>query len=305
VVGPTGAGKSALALWLANLLHGEIVNCDSVQVYRGLDIGSAKTPPGERMGIAHHLLDVLSPEVELTAGEYARMASLVLEEIRSRGVLPVIAGGTGFYLRALLSGLSPAPPRNPALRERLFALAAARPAALHRFLRRYDPSAAARIHPNDLQKLIRAIELAGKSPGPRRQLTGFRVLKLGLNPPRTLLYERINRRTAWMLENGLLEETQRLLANGLPLSAKVLRTLGYRQALEVLTQGVALPDAIADCQRSTRHYAKRQMTWFRAEANMHWLAGFGEEAQIREQAAALVRAFLQGATNAPDEPGFR
>ncbi len=291
VVGPTGAGKSALALRLAAEFGGEIVNCDSVQVYKELDIGSAKTPPGERLGIPHHLLDLIPPDGELTAGDYSRLAGEVLLEIRARGRLPVIVGGTGFYLRALLHGLSPAPIRNPPLRDRLAALALRRPAALHRFLRLRDPSAAARIHPNDHQKLIRAIELAGQITGPRQELAGFRALKIGLNPDRAELYAKLNQRAAWMFENGLLAETAALLHSGISPTAKALSTLGYRQAVAVLTEQLTLAAAIADCQRHTRQYAKRQLTWFRAEPEIHWLPGFGDDPQIQQLAIARARPF--------------
>jgi tRNA dimethylallyltransferase len=292
VVGPTGSGKSALALRLAATFGGEVVNCDSVQVYAGLDIGSAKTPAAQRLGIRHHLLDVIAPHGELTAGDYARLAGSVLREIRERGALPVIAGGTGFYLRALLNGLSPAPKRNEELRERLADLARRRPAAVRRFLRRHDRAAAERIHANDHQKLIRAIELAGQAAEPRQGLQGFRVLKIGLHPERGALYERLNERSRRMFAEGLLEETGALLNGGVAPTAKALTTLGYRQAVGVLTQGMTVEDAIADCQLCTRHYAKRQLTWFRAEADVHWLNGFGDEAKVREDADSLIRAFL-------------
>lgn len=292
VVGPTGSGKSALALQLAIWFKGEIVNCDSVQVYKGLDIGSAKTPEAERLGIPHHLLDVIRADGELTAGDYAREAGKVLQAIRGRGTLPVIVGGTGFYLRALLDGLSPAPTRNSGLRERLADLAQRRPGALHRFLRRQDARAAQRIHPNDRQKLMRAIELAGQITEPREGLAGFRVLKIGLNPERPALYERLNQRSRWMFENGLLSETEAILKDGVSASAKALGTLGYRQAVGVLMQGWTVEEAILDCQKRTRHYAKRQLTWFRAEADVRWLEGFGEEGRVQEEAACLVRAFL-------------
>jgi len=292
VVGPTGAGKSELALALANSFRGEVVNCDSVQVYKGLDIGSAKTPESQRLGVPHHLLDVVPPGSELTAGSYARCAAEVLQAIRARGRLPVVAGGTGFYLRALIDGLSPAPARNQELRTRLADVARRRPAALHRLVRRRNATAAVRIHPNDHQKLIRAIELIGQAPAPRQPIEGFRVLKIGLGPERARLYQKLDQRSVWMFENGLLAETQALLDAGVPAEAKALATLGYRQAVSVLTRGLLVSDAIADCQLRTRRYAKRQMTWFRAEPDIHWLAGFGEEASVQTEAASLVRAFL-------------
>ena len=292
VVGPTGSGKSALALQLAKEFQGEIVNCDSVQVYKEMDIGSAKTPEARRSGIAHHLLDVVQPGDELTAGEYARLASEILWQIRARGTLPVIAGGTGFYLRALLDGLSPAPVRNEELRARLGEVWRRRPAALQRFLKRRNPAAARRIHANDRQKLIRAIELGADAALPREGLEGFRTLKIGLNPEREMLYEKLNERTAWMFANGLLAETKALLDAGIPPSAKALGTLGYRHAVQALTLGLPLTEAIADCQVRTRQYAKRQMTWFRGQAHVHWLNGFGDDVRIQQEADGLVRKFL-------------
>lgn len=292
VVGPTGSGKSELALHMAARFNGEIVNCDSVQVYAGLNIGSAKTPEAERGGIPHHLFDVIPPSSEMTAGEYARRAASVLQEIRGRGTLPVIAGGTGFYLRALLDGLPPAPQRNPELRDRLAALAKRRPAALHRFLKKRDGEAAARIHPNDHQKLIRAIEMSGYAREAPRGLQGFRILKIGLNPPREALYEKLNRRSAWMFENGLLAETQALLESGVPASARSLATLGYRQAVAVLAEEMSKESAVSDFQVRTRQYAKRQMTWFRAERDLHWLNGFGGAEAVRSEANELVNRHL-------------
>ena len=268
------------------------MNCDSVQIYQGLDIGSAKTLPAQRLDIPHHLIDIIAPGSELTAGSYRQLAIEVLGAIRTRGRLPVIAGGTGFYLRALIHGLSPAPMRNPALRLRLTELVRRRPAALYRFLKQKDTAAASRIHSNDHQKLMRAIELAGLPSAPRQPIEGFRVLKIGLSPDRALLNQRLDQRTAWMFENGLLAETRALLEAGISPAAKAFETLGYKQAVSVLTRGVPLAEAIADCQLRTRRYAKRQMTWFRAEPNVHWLAGFGGEAVVQAEALAQVRAFL-------------
>lgn len=300
VLGPTGAGKSDLALCLAQEFRGEIVNCDSVQVYRGLDVGSAKLPTADRRGVPHHLLDVVDPREELTAGAYARWARHALEEIAARGALPIITGGTGFYVRALLDGLSPAPPRNEAIRRRLQAAAKRRPAALFRYLRRFDPSAAKRIHQNDRQKLIRAIEMtirAGQpasvvQTGARNALQGYRILKLGLAPNRAALYGILNRRSVTMFRNGLLEETKALLACGVPPDAKPLGALGYKQAVCVLTTGMPLETAIEDLQTRTRQYAKRQMTWFRREADVQWFEGFGSSPEIAARAAAAVRRFL-------------
>ena len=294
VVGPTGSGKSDLALALARRFHAEIVNCDSVQVYRGLDIGSAKTPAAERATVPHHLIDVADPNAELTAGAYAELARAVLADITSRKRLPIIAGGTGFYLRSLLDGLSPAPARNPDLRTRLANVAAHRPTTLHWLLQRRDPNCALRIHANDHQKLIRAIELSAVTEPleSRLPLTGYAVLKIGLNPPRSELYQRLNLRTAAIFENGLLGEIQALLEGGVSPTAKSLQSLGYKQAIQVLMQQMPLAEAVADCQTKTRQYAKRQLTWFRRESNINWLEGFGHSAEIQTQAERLVSDFL-------------
>jgi tRNA dimethylallyltransferase len=292
VLGPTGAGKSALALSLARAFQGEVVNCDSVQVYRGLDIGSAKLPAARRHGISHHLLDIVEPADDLTAGAYARQAREVLRDIQNRARLPVIAGGTGFYLRSLLDGLSPAPARDAALHARLSVLRERRPAALHRFLRRCDATSARRIHPNDHQKLIRAIELTRIPTLPREPLSGFRVLKIGLNPERRVLYNRLDQRSAALFEGGLIEETRTLLSSGIAPRAKCLQTLGYKQAVDFLSGALPLPEAIRECQTKTRQYAKRQITWFRREAEVHWLAGFGADSAVEEKALHLTGDFL-------------
>ncbi len=305
VIGPTGSGKSTLALKLAAELGGEIVNCDSIQVYRGLDIGSAKTPVEERRGIPHHLLDIVGPTEELTAGAYARIARQVIEGIQERGRFPVVAGGTGFYLRALLDGLSPAPARDSKLRDRLQKLAERRAGSLHRFLGRYDPAAAARIHANDTPKLIRAIEillLSGKpasdaQAAPRDSFAGVRTLKLGLMPDRRLLYSRLDERTCWLFENGLIEETRRLLAAGYKSDSKPLQSLGYKQALKAISGTASLDDAVQECQAKTRQYAKRQLTWFRAEPDAHWHSGFGSELHVQQRALEESLKFLQSLPN--------
>ena len=300
IVGPTGSGKSSLGITLAERFGGEVVNCDSVQVYRGFDIGSAKVPPKERRGIPHHLLDIASPQENVTAGSYARLARKALEDIKGRGRLPIVVGGTGLYLRALLDGLSPAPLRDEPLRARLQAIAERRPGCLHRLLERHDREAAERIHPNDNQKLIRAVELmvlAGQPASatqrtPRNGLHGFRTLKLALSPDRTLLRDQLNARANHMFERGLVDETRSLLEQGIPVENKALQSLGYRQALGVLSGSMGLDEAVQECQTRTRQYAKRQMTWFRREEGAHWLLGFGTEQRIREAALQLTEGFL-------------
>lgn len=290
VMGPTGSGKSELALHLAEQFGGEIVNYDSVQLYRHLDIGSAKTPADERRGIPHHLLDVLEPDEHFSAGEYARAAKAILKDIAHRKRVPVLVGGTGFYLRALLHGLPEAPPRDIALRARL---AARRPGSLARILRRLDPAAAARIHPNDTSKLMRAIEivLLTRLPVPNiakdpvsRELHDFRVYKVGLNPSREQLAERINRRCLQMFERGLIEEVQRLLTMGYGSCAKALTSIGYREAVLFIEGQLSLDAALVQTQTATRQYAKRQRTWLRREVDVHWLSGFGDDAEVQTQA---------------------
>jgi tRNA dimethylallyltransferase len=299
VAGPTASGKSELALRIAETSCGEIVNCDSLQVYRGFDIGTAKLPEAERRGIPHHLIDVHNPEEVFTAGEFAREARIAIGGIAERGHLPILAGGTGFYLRSLIHGLSPGPQRDQPLRERLAAREGKRPGSLHRMLRRFDPVAAARIHANDVPKTMRAIEICLLSQQPsstvmaaeREALTGFRVLKVGLFPPRDELYRRIQVRAERMFAMGLVEEVVRLLANGVTPDAKAFESLGYRQALGVVRGEMTVEAAIADTALRTRQYAKRQLTWFRREPEIQVIEGFGDEGRVIEQVLERVREF--------------
>jgi tRNA dimethylallyltransferase len=271
IVGPTGAGKSELAIRIAEKLDGEIVNCDSLQIYKDFDIGTAKVSMAERRGIPHHMIDVVEPENVFTAGEYSRQAREIVADITARGKIPIVAGGTGFYLRALLNGLSPLPGRNERLRGRLNGR------NLHRLLRRLDPASAARIHANDEPKLMRALEvriLTGRplaAQAPPDPLTGYLVRKIGLFPVRAELYEKLDRRCEQMFANGLLDEVRNLLARGIPETAKPFESLGYRQALAVIQGHMDIPTAIADMQQATRNYAKRQVTWFRAETGIEIL----------------------------------
>lgn len=310
MLGPTGAGKSQLALRLACAFHGEVVNCDSIQVYRGLDIGSAKLPLPERLEAPHHLIDVIEPLEELTAGAYARCARLALGEISARGSLPIVAGGTGFYLRALFEGLSPAPLRDKEIRRRLDIVANRRPSALYRYLRRFDRQSAARIHGNDRQKLIRAIEMIMRArqpasvmqAAPREALHGYRILKLGLWPDRAALYSALNRRSVEMFRNGLLEETRSLLEAGVPRESKALQSLGYKQAVQVLMGSQPAEVALEEMQTRTRQYAKRQMTWFRAEQDVVWLRGFGNDSKVVQQAFEALRDFLSSTSTSKPDP---
>lgn len=301
VVGPTGSGKTELSLAIAREFYGEIVNYDSVQMYRGFDVGSAKLPLSDRQGIPHHLIDVVDPCAEMTAGQFAREASQILANVTAREKLPVLAGGTGFYLRALLDGLSPVPVQDAGLRQRLILVARRRPGALSRFLRRFDRSAASRIHVNDRQKLIRAVEISLLARQPTSQvqarqrtpLSGYSALKIGVLPDRSQLHSQLNLRTEWMFRHGLLDETRALLDSGVPPTAKPMLSLGYKQAIAVLSGTQALADAISECQTRTRQYAKRQITWFRAERDVQWFAGFGSESRIQAEVIAAVRARLR------------
>lgn len=354
LAGPTASGKSSLGIALAERFHGEIISCDSVAVYRGMDIGSAKPTAAERARIPHHCLDLYTPDEPTTAGDYARHARAAIADITARGKLPIVAGGTGLYLRATLEGLAPSPPRDESLRERLrtaaakalvreeallgreapsergalsaqealleqeallgrgFSPAVEKPKKqgasapegnstyLHRLLQRLDPTAAANIHPNDTPKLIRAIEVTLTARRPQTEqwqagrdpLTGYRTLKLGLAPERGALYDRINSRCARMFTDGILEETAAIRAQYGD-NCRALTSLGYAQALAVLRNELSLPEAVAQAQQGHRNYAKRQLTWFRADKEMHWLPGFGNTPTIEAEAVASVVDFLR------------
>ena len=300
VAGPTASGKTSLALHLAQKFNGEIVSCDSVAVYREMEIGTAKPSREERAMIPHHLIDVVSPDEACTAGDYSRLAREALRGIVERGHLPIVAGGTGLYLRALIDGLFPAPPAQAGMRERLRAIASKRGAAyLHRILTRLDTNAAAAIHSNDISKVVRAIEVSLTAKEPltaqwekgRDALTGFRILRLGLDPPRARLYDRINQRAAEMFDRGLVEETS-LLVERYGYECRPLTSLGYAEAVTVLRGESTRDEAIAHAQQGHRNYAKRQGTWFRREPEMHWLKGCGGDAEIVTEASALVTKWI-------------
>jgi tRNA dimethylallyltransferase len=295
ILGPTGSGKTSLSVALGRRFDGEIVSCDSVAVYRGLEIGSAKPSAEQRKLVPHHLLDVVDPDAFYTAGDYARAARDAIAGIVGRGRLPIVTGGTGLYLRALLQGLFPGPQRSAALRDRLLRKAETRgPLTLHRILKRLDPASAARIHTNDTAKIIRAIEVTLAAGQPmtqawkqgREALTGYRVLRLGLDPLRPQLYERINARARSMFAQGVIEETRELIASygRMP----VLDSLGYRQAAQHLAGEITLEQAIDAASQGHRNYAKRQLTWFRREPEVCWLKGFGDDPSLRAEAESLV-----------------
>jgi tRNA dimethylallyltransferase len=281
VVGPTAAGKSAVALRLARELPGEIVSCDSLQVYRGLDIGSAKATPGERAAVPHHLLDVVDPDALFSAAEYARLARAAVADIAGRGRVPIVAGGTGLYLRALLFGLFEGPARDAPFRARLAAFAARRGAGrMHRLLARVDPESAARLAPADEVRVVRALEvfratgrpLGAHHRGAAPALEGFRVHVVGIAPARSLLREAVVRRTDEMFARGLLREVRGLLDRGYASDLRPLQAIGYRQAVDVVLGRREEADARRDIVASTMQYAKRQLTWFRHQTDASWSA---------------------------------
>jgi tRNA dimethylallyltransferase len=296
LLGPTGSGKTALSLALARRFRGEIVSCDSVAVYREMELGTAKPSLDERRQVPHHLIDILPPNHFCTAGDYSRLAREALAAVATRGHLPIVTGGTGLYLRALLDGLFEGPQRSEELRDRLRRSAQTHsPGWLHRLLGRFDPAAARRIHANDHPKLIRAIEVSLAAGKPlteawqsgRDPLTGYRILRIGLDPPRPLLYQRIDARAGAMFAEGLVEETRTLLARYGD-SPRAFDALGYRQARAVLRGETSEADAVAATRQAHRNYAKRQLTWFRREPQVHWLRGFGDDSVVTAQAADLI-----------------
>jgi tRNA dimethylallyltransferase len=302
LLGPTGSGKTALSLALGERFSGEIVSCDSVAVYRGMELGTAKPTIEERARLPHHLIDVADPDQPFTAGEYSRRARAALWQIVNRNRLPIVTGGTGLYLRALTEGLFAGPERQEALRVRLQRSRQRKGEVwLHRLLQRLDPASAERIHANDAAKLMRAIEVCLTLRKPLSQmlrdqenardpLTGFRLLRIGLNPPRQALYNQLDQRAAAMFAAGLVEETRGLLDRYGPV--KALDSLGYRQGLAVLAGSLSFEAGVAAAQQGHRNYAKRQLTWFRREPEVQWIAGFGDEPETLRLAGELVQKNL-------------
>jgi len=302
IVGPTASGKSSLGVHLARRFGGEVLACDSTQVYRGFDIGTAKPTEEERKGVPHHLLDLVDPDFLFTAGEYRVRAIGVLQDLQQRSKLPVLTVGTGLYLRALLEGLADTPGRSEELRERLESRAdALSPQFLHRVLRRLDPEAALRIGSRDRPKMIRAIEICLLTGRPiseihqagRTPLTGYGPIKIGLQPARAALYERIERRVHRMIEQGWLDEVAGLVRSGVSQNSKPFDFIGYSELSAHLGGTVTRPAATKAIAQATRRYAKRQVTWFRKEPAVHWLAGFGDDPAIVAAAEELVRGQIQ------------
>jgi tRNA dimethylallyltransferase len=298
-LGPTASGKSALGILLAKKLDAEILVCDSTQVYRHFDIGTAKVPVADQRGIPHHLVDLVEPSDVFTAGDYRRFALAVLEDLARRRKLPILTAGTGLYLRALLEGLADAPTRSEELRGRLRESVSVRgPQHLHRMLNRLDQKAAAGISARDTQKVIRALEirlLAGKPVaevhrGGRSPLEGYRVMKIGLLPPRDALYEKIHARVLMMISAGWLDEVRRLITQGVPADVKPFQFIGYSELREHLEGRLSLDDAVDQIQRATRRFAKRQITWFRKEPGVTWLSSFGDDPVALRASLELIGA---------------
>jgi tRNA dimethylallyltransferase len=285
VLGPTATGKSALALTLAERYDGEIVNCDSTAVYRGFDIGTDKVGPEQRRGIPHHLIDIVDPTEEYTAAQFARDAAAAIRDIRSRGRLPIVVGGTGFYYRALTRGLFPGPGRDGELRRRLESIPQRRGTPFfHRVLKRVDPESALRIQPRDMKRIVRALEVFFLTGRPltahfadtESPIPEMHVLAVALRIPAEQTSERVTRRVDQQFERGLLDEIRRLLASGVPETARPFGGLVYRQALEHLHGARDEAATRALISQENRRYARRQLTWFKKEPDVNWFEGPGE-----------------------------
>jgi tRNA dimethylallyltransferase len=302
VLGPTATGKSALALALAERFDGEIINCDSTAVYRGFDIGTDKIAAADRRGIPHHLIDIVDPTEDYTAAQYARDAAAVIRDVHARGKLPILAGGTGFYFRALTRGLFPGPGRDAALRARLEAIAARRDVTLlHRMLRKIDPASALRIQPRDLKRLVRALEVFFLTGRPLTAhfadtaslIPDVDMLPIGVRLPAEAIAARVARRVDEQFERGLLDEIRALLARGIPETARPFGGLVYRQAIEHLHGVRDEPSTRALIAQENRRYARRQLIWFRKEPNLSWFDGPGESATTIDSVQRRVAERLQ------------
>jgi tRNA dimethylallyltransferase len=283
IAGATGVGKTATAVALARRLPIEVIGADSRQVYRGLDVATGKPTPAERRAVVHHLLDVVDPDDRYTAARFRTDALAAIAAIRERGRLPVVVGGTGLYIRALLRGLDPAPPADPAFRRELAGMAATEGrAALHARLSQQSAEMARRLHPNDSVRVVRALERlrAGATPVQHRWAEAdiaFDVMYIGLRLPRATLFERLRARAAAMAAAGLLDEVRALLARGYSAALPALQGIGYREFARVAEGTLDAEEALRLMQRDTVHYAKRQETWFSREPQLEWLEASGDE----------------------------
>ncbi len=302
VVGPTASGKSALGVALATRFDGEVLACDSTAVYRGIDIGTDKVPVAEQRGVPHHLVDMVEPTDVYSAARYGHDAAAVAREVVGRGRLPMLVGGTGFYYRALVRGLFPGPARDVALRARLDRVAAHKgPECLHRWLSRVDPASAERIQPRDQMRLVRALEvyLLTRTPltahfaATTSPIADFDVLTIGVRLPRPALLERVSRRVDQQFQSGVVDEVERLLAAGVPPAAHAFSGLVYRQVMEMRAGVRDLPATRDLIIRENMRYARRQLMWFRREADVHWIDLPGETQEAADIASGIVEAWLR------------
>ncbi len=306
IVGPTASGKSELGINLALHFNGEIINLDSVQVYRRIYVATAKVPPEERSGVPHHLIDIVEPTENFTAGDYARRAIETIEEIESRKRMAILVGGTGFYLRAICQPLFEGPPTDLQLRERLINLRDRRGAQhLHKMLHRKDAKAAAALSPRDWSRIMRALEFIfqtgrrfseAQQDLPPPPALASRLQVLALSPPRALLYAKINERAEVMFAKGLVEEVESLIASGIPANAKAFQAHGYRRVVEYLQGLRTREDALNQMKLDTRHYAKRQLSWWRAQAGVKWIHYFGDDKQAFYEARDYLSKMMNKAS---------
>ena len=303
IVGPTASGKSDLGIEMALRFRGEIINCDSVQVYREIEIATAKVPLEERRGVAHHLIDFVPPEINYTAGDWAREAARKISEIEARGSMAMLVGGTGFYLRALRQPFFASPPTDEELRRRLSAIRETRGALyLYRILQRLDAASAAKLFPRDWPRVQRALEVrlqTGEAMSAQAEsraeapACAARIRVLALSPPRAELYRRINERAEAHIAAGLVDEVRDLLSKGVPAASNALGAHGYRRVVEYLEGKRDYSSAVEQTKLDVRHYAKRQLTWFRREPGVEWFEGFGNERAVQERFSARI-AELKG-----------
>ena len=320
ILGPTASGKSALGLAMARRFGGEIISCDSTAVYKGFEIGTDKVPLAEQQGVPHHLVDLVDPDCEYTAADYARDAMRAIVDIRRRGRLPVLVGGTGFYYRALVRGLFPGPARDPAIRSRLERIAARRGVErLHRWLTRVDPMSATRIQSRDLVRIVRALEVYLKSGRPltehfaqtRAPLEGWSVIGLAVAPPWDQITDRIARRVDIQFARGIVDEVRQALASGVPATSRPFKGYVYRRVLEHVRGERDEAGTRELIVRENRHYARRQLIWFRKEPNLVWIHRAGERDETIDEAGRAIGARLgvistsgplaeNGTTHGPD-----
>jgi len=298
IVGPTASGKSELGIELALRVGGEIINCDSVQIYQEIEIATAKVSREEMRGVPHHLIDYVAPDVKYTAADWARDAGEKIAEIEARNKIPILVGGTGFYLRALREPFFESPKTDARLREKLKNIKERKGAEhLYKILEKIDKASAAKLYPRDYVRASRALEVYFQTGKPISQIQpnravapefASRIKIFALNPPRAVLYERINRRAERHFENGLIEEVENLRAKGLPDDTNALGAHGYRRVCEFLRGERTLPNAIEQTKQDVRNYAKRQMSWFRRETDVIWLDGFGNEVETQEKLWRMI-----------------